>query len=89
MKFINSNLKDQIVATKGKFFHVEWYKKNGELRKALAQTNIKKGLAGQVRRWEDAENQITVYEKITGKRIVITTDKVVSFKCGKVVMIAE
>lgn len=82
MKTVERNLKDDIVKTKGKFFHVTWYKKNGDLRSAVAQTNVKKGLKGVGRLWDDADNQITCYEKSTGKRIVITTDRIVEFSCG-------
>lgn len=84
MKLIENNIKKEILDTNGKFFHVVWVKKDGTVRKALAQTRVKKGLNGVGRKWEDGENQVTAYEKATGKRIVITTDKVIEFACGKV-----
>lgn len=83
MKVIERNLKNDIVGSNGKIFYVEWYKKNGELRKALARLGVKKGLNGNGRCWSDADNQITAYEMTTDKRIVITTDKVVAYRCGK------
>ena len=84
MQTIQQNLKDIIAATKGKFFRITWKKKNGELRIGTFQTNVKKGLKGIGRAWEDAENQITVYEPATKKRVVITTDQVIEFKCGSI-----
>lgn len=84
MQTIQQNLKDIIAATKGKFFRITWKKKNGELRMGTFQTNVKKGLKGIGRAWKDADNQITVYEPATKKRVVITTDQVLSFKCGSV-----
>lgn len=86
MKMIQGNIKNEIVNTNGRFFHIMWVKKNGDVRTALAQTKVKKGLKGIGRNWEDADNQVTVYEKLTGERIVITTDKVIEFRCGKVVI---
>ena len=89
MKTIERNLKDEMLATQGKFFKVTWYKKNGDLREAVAQTNVRKGINGTGRLWTDGDNQLTAYEKATGRRIVITTDRVVEFQCGKVHHIAE
>ena len=89
MKTIERNLKPEMQATQGKFFKVTWYKQNGELREAVAQTNVRKGINGTGRLWQDKENQLTAYEKATGRRIVITTDRVVEFQCGSVHHLAE
>ena len=89
MRTIQANIKDVLVATKGKFFTIKWVKKDGTVREALVQTNVKKGIKGVGRLWEDKENQLTVYEKNTEKRVVITTDQVISFKCGKTILTVE
>lgn len=89
MKTIEGNLKDILVATKGKFVTVEWIKKDGTLRKATVQTNVKKGINGTGRLWEDKENQLTMFEKANNKRVVVTTDQIVSLKCGSINMKAE
>lgn len=89
MKTIEANIKDVLVATKGKFFHIEWIKKDGTLRKACVQTNVRKGINGVGRLFEDKENQLTVYERVNEKRVIITTDRVVRFECGNVVMQVE
>lgn len=88
MKTIQANIKDVLIATKGKFFTIKWVKKDGTVREALVQTNVKKGIKGVGRLWEDKENQLTVYEKNTEKRVVITTDRVVEFRCGRQVLTA-
>lgn len=84
MQTIQQNLKAIIAATKGKFFCITWKKKNGEIRMGTFQTDVKKGLKGIGRAWQDAANQITVYEPATKKRVVITTDQVIEFKCGSI-----
>ena len=88
MKTIEANIKDELLKTKCKFFHITWYKKDGTIREACVQTNVKKGLNGNGRPWQDKENQLTVYEKLTEKRVVITTDRVIKFQCGNKLMIA-
>lgn len=89
MKTIEANLKDVLLGTKGKFVTVEWIKKDGTLRKATVQTNVKKGITGVGRLWEDKDNQLTMYEKATQRRVVVTTDRIVSVECGDIHMRAE
>jgi len=71
-----------------RFFRVSFIKSDGSLRVMQARTGVKKYLKGdnanRVPNTPKA-NQVVVYDvKAKGYRIV-TTDKVVSFKCGNTV----
>ena len=66
------NMKQKIESTRGKFFTVNFVKKDGSVRKMLARTGVKKGL---VCVWDVQNN---------GYR-TINCDSVLDFKCGEVV----
>ena len=80
------NVKDLIVNTQGKFFTVEFVKKDGSNRKMLARTGVKKGLVGAGRSKLLADNLVCVYDIQAKGYRTIDVSRVSSFKCGSAVL---
>jgi hypothetical protein len=76
------NTKQLIESTRGRFFTVEFVKKDGSNRKMLARTGVKKGLVGAGRSKPLAENLVCVYDVQAKGYRTVNCDKVLSFKCG-------
>ena len=73
----------------GKLFKVEFYKKDGTLRKMVCRTGVSVGVKGTApeataKRHETmlAKGMLTVWEMNTGSFKVVTLGRVTSFKCG-------
>lgn len=80
------NIKQRIEATKGKFFVVNFVKKDGSMRKMIARTGVKKNLVGAGRSKPLADHLVCVYDVANKGYRTINADSVVSFKCGEVVV---
>lgn len=76
-------MKNLIDSTKGRFFVVEFVKSNGELRKMLTRTGIKKGVLGTGLP-NTKENILRVYDVSIGQWRSVNLETVQSIKCGKV-----
>ena len=76
------NTKQWIESTRGRFFTVEFVKKDGSNRKMLARTGVKKGLVGAGRSTQLAENLLCVYDVQAKDYRTVNCDNVISFKCG-------
>lgn len=80
------NVKNLIANTKGKFFSIEYVKKDGTDRKMLAQTGVKKGLVGAGRSKPLAEHLVCVFDIQAKGYRTIDVNRVLSFKCGSAVL---
>ena len=79
-----NELKQMVLGSKGKFFVVEFIKKDKSLRRMRARLGVKKGLTGTGRSWEK-DNLITVYDMEAHQYRNVNLDTLKSFKCGNVV----
>jgi len=79
-----NELKQMVLASAGKFFVVEFIKKDKSLRRMRARLGVKKGLTGTGRRWEK-DNLITVYDIEAHQYRHVNLSTMKSFKCGNVV----
>jgi hypothetical protein len=80
------NAKQLIEMTKGKVFVVAFTKANGDKRKMLARTGVKKGLVGAGRSKPLADNLVCVYDMQNKGYRTINCNNVLSFKCGSSVL---
>ena len=76
------NMKQKIESTRGKFFTVNFVKKDGSVRKMLARTGVKKGLVGAGRVRPLANNLVCVWDVQSKGYRTINCDSVLDFKCG-------
>lgn len=76
-------MKTLIDSTKGKFFVVQFIKKDSTVRRMVCRLGVKKGLTGTGRTWEK-ENLITVYDVVNKGYRNVNLETVQSIKCGKV-----
>ena len=69
---------------KGKFFTVEFTKKDGTLRKMTARLGVKKHLKGGSKSFNDADfNYLTVFDLVKKGYRTVNLNTVTSLKCGK------
>ena len=80
------NVKDLIVNTQGKFFTVEFVKKDGTNRKMIARTGVKKGLVGAGRSKPLADHLVCVFDVQSKGYRTIDVNRVLAFKCGSAVL---
>ena len=78
-----NELKDMVLASAGKFFVVEFVKKDKSLRRMCCRLGVKKGLTGTGRTWEK-DNLITVYDMEAHQYRNVNLKTLKSFRCGKV-----
>lgn len=83
LKDINE-LKQMVLGSKGKFFVVEFIKKDKSLRRMRARLGVKKGLTGTGRSLEK-DNLITVYDIEAHQYRIVNLETLKSFRCGNVV----
>lgn len=79
-----NELKQMVLGSKGKFFVVEFIKKDKSLRRMRARLGVKKGLTGVGRSWEK-DNLITVYDMEAHQYRHVNLNTLKSFKCGSVI----
>ena len=79
-----NELKQMVLGSKGKFFVVEFVKKDKSLRRMRARLGVKKGLTGTGRTW-DKDNLITVYDMEAHGYRNLNLETMRIFKCGNVV----
>ena len=79
-----NELKQMVLGSKGKFFVVEFVKKDKSLRRMKARLGVKKGLTGTGRTWEK-DNLITVYDMEAHNYRNVNLETLKSFRCGNVV----
>jgi hypothetical protein len=72
-----------IQATNGKFFSVEFVKKDGSTRTMIGRTGVRQGLTGQGLNFSpEQRGLVVVYDvQVKGYRMV-NTNTVTSFRCG-------
>tara|TARA_B100001093_G_scaffold170426_3_gene163306 strand:+ start:9117 stop:9371 length:255 start_codon:yes stop_codon:yes gene_type:complete len=75
-------LKEIIQETKGKFFTVNFIKKDGSKRHMLARTGVKKYLKGGESPAKNRDNMIVVFDVHKRAYRMINLDTLLSFKCG-------
>ncbi len=68
--------------TNGKFFVVEFIKKDGSIRKMICRLGVKKHLKGGNK--TTPNNCITVYDVINKGYRCFYPDTIINFKCGNV-----
>ena len=78
-----NELKQMVLGSKGKFFVVEFVKKDKSLRRMCCRLGVKKGLTGTGRTWEK-DNLITVYDMEAHQYRNVNLKTLKSFRCGKV-----
>lgn len=74
------NIKDAVSKTNGKFFAVDFLKKNGELRHMVCRTGVTKHLRGGNKTTGD--KLVTVFDVQKKEYRCFYPESVVSFKCG-------
>ncbi len=74
-------MKHFINQTKGKFFTVMYKKADGEIRKVVARTGVKKHLKGYGLPKHSPDN-ITVWDAVNKGYRTLKVDNILSFKCG-------
>ncbi len=79
-------LEAEIRKTNGKFFTVEFIKKDGTLRKLTGRLGVKKYLTGGVSTVAHKPEYITVYDVQNKGYRNVNLDTIKSFKCGAVVV---
>ena len=72
-----------IKSTKGRFFSCVTLKSDGSYRKWVARTGVKKGVKGVARK-NTKENLVTVFDMEINQFRTLDTNKLLSFKCGKI-----
>lgn len=75
-------LKEIIQETKGKFFTVNFIKKDGTKRHMLARLGVKKYLKGGENPAKNRDNLIVVFDVHKRAYRMINLDTLLSFKCG-------
>jgi hypothetical protein len=76
-------VKKMIQETNGKFFTVNFVKKNGNNRHMVARLGVKKYLKGGENPAKNQDNLIVVFDIQKGAYRMINLDTLISFKCGK------
>lgn len=79
------NIKSMIEKTRGRIFRVVFVKRtNGEVRRMLARTGVRKGITGQGLKFEPSAHSLKIVWDL-GKRNyrAIPLDAVTEFSCGK------
>lgn len=69
--------------TKGKFFTVNFVKKDGNKRHMVARLGVKKYLKGGENPAKNRDNLIVVFDVQKRAYRMINLDTLLSFKCGK------
>jgi len=77
------NIKSKILSTNGKFFTVQFIKKNGDLRRMVARIGVKKYLKGGENPAKNYDNLIVVFDVQKRAYRMINLDTLINFKCGK------
>jgi len=75
-------LKKIIEDTKGKFFTVNFIKKDGSKRHMLARIGVKKHLKGGESPAKNRDNLVVVFDVHKRAYRMINLDTLLSFKCG-------
>lgn len=76
-------MKTLIDSTRGKFFVINFIKKDGTVRKMLTRTGVSKGVKGNGLP-NTKENILRAYDLSIGQWRSINLETVQSIKCGKV-----
>lgn len=66
--------------TKGKFFTINYQKADGQVRKMVARTGVRKGLVGTGK--PTPQHLVSVYDVVNKGYRSINPENVLSFKCG-------
>lgn len=66
--------------TKGKFFTINYQKTDGQVRKMVARTGVRKGLLGTGK--PTPQHLVSVYDVVNKGYRSINPENVLSFKCG-------
>lgn len=79
------DIRDTIVATKGKFFSISFIKSDGRVRHMTARTGVTKHLTGIFGRRDANQSRddvITVWDSVEKGYRSIRLDRVLQFRCG-------
>lgn len=74
-------LNDIIKSTNGRFFSVQFIKKNGEVRDMVCRTGVTKFLKGSSKSGQD-NNQVTVWDVVNKGYRTVTLDRVKKIKAN-------
>ena len=76
-------MKNEILATKGKYFSVVFTKKDNSIRRMTARIGVKKGVKGVGMKYDPADHGMMVVwdAGVQGFRMV-NLSTIISFKCG-------